>query len=79
MNEIARSTLSVEALAARWNRQFPVGTRVRYWTGVREGVGRVSVTRSEAEVLGGHSAVVWVEGHSGCIGLSHIEPMPEGA
>jgi hypothetical protein len=72
---IARSTLSPEALAARWNRTFPVGTVVRYWTGVREGIGKVSTTRTEAEVLSGHTAVVWLNNESGCLALSHIEPI----
>jgi hypothetical protein len=32
-----------------------------------------TVTRSRAEVLGGHTAVVWVAGHSACIALTHID------
>lgn len=84
MTSIARSILSAQALADKFNRQFPVGTRVRYWTGAREGMGKVSVTRSEAQVLGGHTAVVWVDGYRdgdppACIALSHIQPLPEVA
>ena len=75
---IARSTLSPEALCHKWNQRFPVGTRVRYWTGPRDGRGKVSTTRSEAQVLGGHSAAIWVEGESSCIALSHVEPLPAG-
>lgn len=74
MNELARSTISQNGLAAKWNKTFPVGTRVRYWTGVREGVGKVSTTKTEADLLGGHTAVVWIEGESGCVALSHVEP-----
>lgn len=59
-----------------WNREHEVGTLVRYWTGVpgltEPKVGR---TRSPAEVLSGHTAVVWVEGCRGCVGLSHVEPI----
>jgi len=76
MNRVARSTVSAETLAAKWNRTFPIGTRVRYWTGAREGIGKVSSTRTEASVLGGHTAVVWIEGCVGCVALSHIEPLP---
>jgi hypothetical protein len=74
VNELARSTVSPIALAAKWNKYFPIGTRVRYWTGVREGSGKVSVTRSAAEVLSGHTAVIWIEGCVGCVALSHVQP-----
>lgn len=36
----------------------------------------VTRTRSEAQVLGGHTDVVWVDGHSACIALDHIDPLP---
>lgn len=73
---IARSTLSPAGLAHKWNLRFPVGIQVRYWTGVRgDGPGNISRTATEASVLGGHTAVVWLEGHAGCVALSHIEPM----
>jgi len=58
-----------------FNEKCPVGARVRYWTGLREGEGVESTTRSEAQALGNHTAVVWVEGHSSCISLSHVEPI----
>lgn len=74
MNTIARSSLSPDALAYGWNQRFPVGTAVRYWTGLREGIGKLSKTRSEAQVLGGHTAVVWIENQVGCVALSHVEP-----
>jgi hypothetical protein len=67
---------SPEKKAREFNRLFPVGTRVRYWKGAREGRGKESVTRSEASVLSGHTAVVWLEGVSGAIALSHVEPLP---
>jgi len=57
-----------------WNARYPVGTLVRYWCGERagepSGVGR---TYQEATVLGGHTAVVWIEGCSGCVALTHVE------
>ena len=74
MNELARSTISAKKLAAKWNETFPVGTRVRYWTGVREGLGKESVTSHTAQVLCG-AAVIWLQGVSGCIALSHVEPI----
>ncbi|MFD1546953.1 hypothetical protein [Nonomuraea guangzhouensis] len=63
----------MQALAvAGWNATVPVGTPVRYWTGWREGDGKTSRTRTAAQLLGGHTAVVWVEGEVSCIALSHV-------
>ena len=58
----------------RFNERIPVGTEVEYWRGIREGEGRRGKTRSEAQVLSGHTAVVWIEGCSGCVALSHVKP-----
>ena len=81
---IAQSTLSPEKAAAKWNQRFPVGTRVHYWSVLpdargRGGKAKYTVTRSEAYVLSGHTAVVFVEGVSGCVALSHLDPLPGGA
>jgi hypothetical protein len=68
-----------EAEAAElWNRLHPVGTPVIAYPGFRPEVDRdatriVTSTRSKATVLGGHTAVVWVHGHSACISLTHID------
>jgi hypothetical protein len=62
-----------ERLADEFNEAHPIGTPVRYWTGWREGDGKTGVTRSEARVLGGHTAVVWVTGESSCIALTHVD------
>ena len=48
------------------------------WTWEREGVGKIGTTRSHAEVLSGHTAVVWITGCVGCVCLSHVEPLPPG-
>jgi hypothetical protein len=62
-----------EKQVVRWNNQFPIGTPVRFWTGVREGVGKMGVTRSLAQVLCG-TAVIWIQDVVGCIALSHVKP-----
>lgn len=62
-----------QRLVEAWNDKHPVGTRVLYWMGRREGTGYESRTSTRAQLLSGHTAVVWVEGHSACIALSHIE------
>lgn len=59
-----------QAAVDRWNRAHPVGTRVT----VRKDSGEVveTVTRTEASVLSGHTAVIWLEGISGCYLLDRV-------
>lgn len=66
----------------RWNRLYPEGTKVTAYPACRPEVHPgdeqlATRTRSKAVVLGGHTAVVWVEGHSACISLSHVDPQPK--
>lgn len=72
------SKKAAEAKVKHWNETTPIGSRVRYWPGRREGEGVESKTRSEAWLLGGHSAVVQVEGRGGSIALTHVERIPCG-
>ncbi|WP_256701045.1 hypothetical protein [Caballeronia sordidicola] len=39
----------------------------------------VYVTRTPAEVLSGHTAVVWLDGKSGCVAVSHCVPISKDA
>jgi hypothetical protein len=66
-------TKAVLQQIANFDARFPVGTPVHYWPGARVGTPLVSRTRSNAYAIGGR-AVVQVEGRSGCIALSHVEP-----
>ncbi|MFI6228595.1 hypothetical protein ACIBCR_14940 [Micromonospora echinospora] len=70
---------NVDQLAAvhAFNDTHPLRTPVRYWKGVREGDGKTARTRTPAQLLGGHTAVVWLEGVSGCIALTHVDPISE--
>lgn len=61
-----------------WNEKYPEGTPVLYWTGAREGDGKLSRARSAAQVAGGHTAVVWVADHGAYIALTHVRPISEG-
>lgn len=70
-----RTVTKLQSLCNNFNADYPVGQRVRYWQGRREGEGKIGKTRTEAQVLGGHSAVVWLEECSGAIALTHIEPI----
>lgn len=68
---------------AAWNRAHPIGTAVTAYPGARPEVfskaRRIdTTTRSEAQVLSGHTVVVWVDGHEACIALTHIDIRPGG-
>ncbi|KAA0910636.1 hypothetical protein [Pusillimonas sp. ANT_WB101] len=39
---------------------------------------KITTTISEAQILSGHSAVVWMKGISGCYLLSHVTPLQQG-
>lgn len=65
--------------AETFNSRYPVGTPVFAYPGARpEDIPStrrlITRTRSEAQVLGGHTDVVWVDGHGACITLTHIDP-----
>jgi hypothetical protein len=60
-----------------WNAQVPVGTPVRYWTFTRDYEGATGHTRTPAQLLSGHTPVVWVTGHGACIALTHVDPIDE--
>lgn len=72
-----RSTVKAKnknlSTAVLFNADNRIGTRVRYWPGVRQGPGVESRTRSVAQLLASGEPVVWVEGHAACIALSHVE------
>lgn len=57
---------------ARWNGAHEVGAKV--FVRLDSGEQRETVTRSPAEVLSGHSAVIWLEGISGCYLLDRVRP-----
>lgn len=55
-----------------WNAAHPIGTSVV----VRKdnGINQQSQTSSEAYVMGGHSAVIFITGISGCYDLNRVSP-----
>lgn len=61
-----------QRLVDKWNLQYAVGQAVT--VRLDSGEVRTTVTRSKAELLSGHSAVVWLEGVSGCYLLSRVRP-----
>ncbi len=62
-------------IADDWNAKYPIGTLVV----VKRDRGDFTTTRtrSEARVLSGHSAVVFLEGISPCYSLRNVSPIDE--
>jgi hypothetical protein len=62
-----------EQLAAvrEWNARHPVGTLVDVT--MDDGTVKRTRTIDEASMLGGHSAVAWLAGFSGCYMLSRVK------
>lgn len=68
-----------ELTAAQWNVQYPVGTRVKAYPGVYGEDGFTTWTTSKAWTLSGRTPVAIVEGYSGGIALTHLDPIQDGA
>ncbi|SMF48872.1 malonyl CoA-acyl carrier protein transacylase [Tistlia consotensis] len=65
----ARDPGDPQQKVADWNRAYPVGTRVRV-PGHREPL----TTKSQAVVLFGHRAAVYLQGYNGYFALDEVEP-----
>jgi hypothetical protein len=59
-----------------FNSRYPVGQRVSVRKDGGDGV--ITTTRGPAFVLSGHSAVIWLEGISGCYLLDRVTPIVGG-
>lgn len=69
-----RPTLAqLEKQCSDWNAAHEVGTTVSYEEIVGEGETFRGKSKSEAQVLSGHTAVIWLEGKSGCVSLEHCK------
>ena len=68
------NTAKLQTVCDTFNLKHPVGTRVMLKKDfVYEPV--ETTTRSVAQVLSGHSAVIWLTGVSGCYLLECVTPM----
>ncbi|QGZ56704.1 hypothetical protein [Paraburkholderia acidiphila] len=61
--------------ADAFNHRVKVGQFVDYRSHLPDGPITRYRTRTEASVLSGHTAVVWLEGKSGCVCVSHCAPV----
>lgn len=75
---LERHTKAQQRLCDAFNAGNPIGTVCRYWTGLRDGNSKIAATCTEAQ-LHGHTAVVWFEGVTGGVALSHVEIAPRKA
>lgn len=76
MSRAARDIPSPKQLQAAcdgFNMRFAVGTQVS--VKMDNGEVRETVTRSEAFVMGGHSAMIQLKGISGCYSLDRVTPV----
>ena len=66
------SAAKLQAACDKFNAAHPVGAAVTVL--LDGGEVRETVTTSEAQVLSGHSAVIWLKGISGCYLLERVTP-----
>jgi hypothetical protein len=67
-----RNTKQLYEQVESWNNRVSVGDAVVF----RKDDGRTvnTKTRSRASILGGHTAVIWLDGISGCVVLDRVNP-----
>lgn len=70
-----RSQWEVQKQVDEWNDRVEVGDTVVVQ--LDSGERLRTRTRSEADILGGHSPVVWLEGVAGCYALERVRPVEE--
>lgn len=70
-----RTAKNLQKSVDAFNAKYPVGTEVAVKRD--SGESQITKTRSRAEVLSGHSAVIWLEGISGCYLLDRVSAVTE--
>lgn len=68
----AQATAKLQAACDKFNAAHQVGVAVS--VELDSGEVRETITVSEAQVLSGHSAVIWLAGISGCYDLDRVTP-----
>jgi hypothetical protein len=66
----AQATAKLQAACDKFNAAHQVGAAVS--VKLDSGEVRETVTTSEAQVLSGHSAVIWLDGIRGCYDLDRV-------
>ena len=68
-----KPSVVLEAECIVWNDHYSVGTLVDFHPVIGEPKSRPGHTTTKAQVLGGHTAVVWLDSESGCVALDACE------
>lgn len=58
-----------------WNAAHPVGIAVQYHPVMNRPEFRERVTKSEAFILSGHTACIWLQDERGCVALDACKPV----
>jgi hypothetical protein len=66
------SPAAMAKAVAAFNQRHAVGDVILCWPGLREGKPVPRTILSPANILSGHTAVVYVAGGGGCIALTHV-------
>ena len=69
---LRKTGAQLQVACDKFNAAHPVGTAVSVQ--LDGGEVRETVTTSEAQVMGGHTAVIWLDGISGCYDLERVTP-----
>lgn len=69
------STAAQQRRVDEFNTACDVGQHVN--VRLDSGEVKTTTTRSEAQMMGGHTAVVWLEGISGAYPLDRVTPLPK--
>ena len=64
--------MRLQHLCDLWNAAHPIGSTVRYHHIIDDSAFTVHKTCTMAEVLSGHTPVVWLEGVSDCVCLEAL-------
>ncbi|KAB8066231.1 hypothetical protein [Janthinobacterium violaceinigrum] len=70
----AKATAQLQAACDKFNAAHQVGAAVS--VELDSGKVRKTITVSEAQVLSGHTAVIWLDGISGCYDLERVTALP---
>jgi hypothetical protein len=61
------------AMVNNWNRKYVPGQKVKVI--LDDKTEKITHTRSNAELLGGHTPAIWLEGFTGCYALDRVTPI----
>ncbi|NBV16826.1 hypothetical protein [Janthinobacterium sp.] len=70
----AQATAKLQAACDKFNAAHQVGVAVS--VELDSGEVRETITVSEAQVLSGHTAVIWLDGIRGCYDLERVTALP---